>query len=122
MGRLDRLYPKLPVWLQHGAVTAYGAYWYWLRFGPGFNRYVKEYKERERFSPEEWLAWQEIHISKLLQAAVYQIPYYQQSWSQKEKAAALAGRLKELPLLEKAPIRAHPEAFLRQDMQPGKRL
>lgn len=38
MGRFDGLYRRMPVWAQHAAVSLYGVYWYWLRFGPGFRR------------------------------------------------------------------------------------
>lgn len=117
MGFFDPLYAKLPRWAQHGVVTTYGMYWYWLRFGPGFSRYVKEYQGRERFSPEEWQSWQRRRLKTILQAAANTVPYYRDAWSQEEKSAALAGRLAELPLLGKAPLRANPEAFLRQDMR-----
>jgi len=122
MGRFDPLYARLPVWAQHGAVSAYGVYWHWLRFGPGYARYLKEYAERERFSCQEWQAWQQARLRGLLRVAVTQIPYYQRAWSREEKAAAWAGRLEALPRLEKEPLRAGPEAFLRADQRPKPRL
>jgi len=63
-------------------------------------------------------AWQQEHLRNLLQAAATKVPYYQGAWSKQEQAAALTGRLEDLPLLEKDPIRAQPKAFLRQDMKP----
>src|SRR5688572_26559896 len=47
MGTYDHLYAGLPVWAQHAAVTTYGVYWPWLRFGPGYRRYVREYRYRQ---------------------------------------------------------------------------
>ena len=122
MSSFDALYARLPVWIQHGAVSAYGLYWRWLRFGPGYGRYVKKYTERERFSTQDWQAWQQKQLHDLLPVAATKVSYYQQVWSKKEKVAAFAGRLKDLPLLEKDPIRAEPEAFLRQDVRPWPRL
>lgn len=122
MGRFDTLYAQLPVWLQHSAVSAYGLYWYRLRFGPGYQREVRLYAEREQFDAEAWSGWQQNRLVNVLQAASSQVPYYQQAWTTPEKAAARAGHLEDLPLLEKAPIRANPEAFLRQDMKPRRRL
>jgi len=112
----------MPVWAQHAAVSTYGLYWYWLRFGPGYRRYIKAYTERERFSSKEWQAWQQRQLHRVLQAAATHVPFYQRSWSKAEKAAALAGRLEELPVLEKEAIRADPAAFLRRDMHPWPRL
>ncbi len=118
MGHLDSLYARLPVLAQHGAVSAYGVYWHWLRFGPGYESYVKEYADREWFSAEAWRAWQQKQLTELLPAASTKVPYYQRTWNQQNKKAAREGRLEELPLLEKEPIRADPNEFLRQDMKP----
>ena len=122
MGRLDALYGRLPVWAQHGAVTTYGLYWYWLRFGPGYHHYLKDYTDREGFSSEEWRAWQQRRLRGLLHSAATSVPYYQRMWTKDERSAALAGRLEELPRLEKDPIRAEPEAFLRRDIHPWPRV
>src|ERR1700730_9346684 len=118
MGRFDSLYARLPVWAQHGAVSVYGVYWHWLRFGPGYAGYVKEYTEREWLSVEEWQGWQREQLRDLLQSATTSVPFYQRAWTKQQKAAARSGRLEDLPLLEKDPIRADPKAFLRQDMKP----
>ena len=117
MSRLDELYSRLPKVAQHAAVSAYGAYWRWLRFGPGFSQYVNEYRQRERFSPGQWQAWQRERLRNVLRAAL-NAPYYQNAWTNEQKRAALAGRLQELPLLEKSPLRADPEAFVRRDLKP----
>ena len=122
MGRLDKLYAKLPVWLQHGTVSCYGVYWHKLRFGAGYKDYVKEYADRERFSGEEWRKWQQARLKQLLATAATKVPYYQQAWSQQVKASALDGYLEDIPLLDKDPIRANPRAFLRQDMSPKPEL
>jgi phenylacetate-CoA ligase len=113
MGRWQGLYERLPVLGQHAAVSLYGVYWHWLRFGPGFRQAVTEYERRERFSAEKWELWQRQQVKELLSMAAAEVPYYRTSWSSSEVAAALAGRLEEIPLLEKEPLRAEPEAFLR---------
>jgi len=117
MGKFDNMYARLPVWAQHGAVTAYGAYRYWLRFGPGYRRYVQEFTERESFSAEQWQAWQTHQLQQLLMVAAEQVPYYRSIWNRGMKTAVFAGKLQELPLLEKEPVRANPKAFLRQDIK-----
>jgi phenylacetate-CoA ligase len=122
MGKLDSLYAELPVWAQHGAVSAYGAYWHWLRFGPGFARAARGYRERDRFSAEEWRAWQGTRLREVLGTGARSVPYYRATWSASQKAAAAAGRVEGLPLLGKDPVRADARAFLRDDVTPGRTL
>src|SRR5262249_16317203 len=50
-----------------------------------------------------------------LGAAAERVPYYSSTWSSSERAAAARGRLEELPLLPKDPVRTAPEAFVRRD-------
>ncbi|MDQ2921293.1 MAG: hypothetical protein M3R52_06760 [Acidobacteriota bacterium] len=118
----SQLYARLPVWAQHRAISAYGCYWHWLRFGPGYRSYVEQFTQRERFSSDEWKTWQESQLRRLLQTAATKVDYYRRTWSNQQKSSALAGRLEELPLLEKMAVRNEPEAFLRQDMRPFPRL
>ncbi|MGH9944057.1 MAG: phenylacetate--CoA ligase family protein, partial [Pyrinomonadaceae bacterium] len=121
MGRFDALYTRLPVAAQHGAVSAYGLYWRWLRFGRGHARYVRGYRERERFTAREWAQWQQHRLREVLSGAATHVPYYRSAWGEEEKAAARAGRLSELPLLDKEPLRQSSESFLREDMRPRHR-
>lgn len=115
MGRFDSLYRELPIGLQNVAVSTYGFYWKWLRFGPGFRRFVNDYQGRERFSKTEWLAWQNQQMQELLAIAASHVSFYRQTWDKGQIEAALNGRLYDLPLLEKEPIRAEPKVFLRED-------
>jgi phenylacetate-CoA ligase len=118
MGRLDRVYASLPVWAQHASVSAFGLYWNRLRFGRGFKQFVREYESRDRFTSEQWNAWQHEQLVKLLEVAARHVPYYRNTWTAAEKQAARAGRLEELPLLEKGPIRDDARAFVREDVRP----
>ncbi|HYT33228.1 MAG TPA: hypothetical protein VEO37_11580 [Thermoanaerobaculia bacterium] len=118
MGRFDGLYRRVPLWGQHAAVSLYGFYWHWLRFGPGSDRFRKDYLERERFNDQQWSDWQRDALGKVLAAAALHVPYYSSTWTDSEKAAARAGRVQDLPLLGKDAIRSDPEAFLRSDVRP----
>ncbi len=121
MGRFDALYARLPLPAQHAAVSAYGVYWYWLRFGPGYRRYVNEYAARDLWSAGEWSAWQERRIRGVLASAL-EVPYYRETWTAAERRAAQAGRLSDLPLLGKEPIRANPQAFVWPRIAPRRPL
>jgi phenylacetate-CoA ligase len=118
MGFLDTTYAKLPVWAQHGAVSLYGLYWYWYRFGPGFAACVEEYRDRSRWHAEDWRSWQKQQLKDLLRSAATHVPYYHRTWSNEHKTAAAAGRLEELPLLGKEPLRENPRDFLHKNIHP----
>lgn len=112
MSFLTGFYSHLPVAAQHAAVTAYGAYWHWLRFGSGFDRFVNGYIQRERFTSDEWKVWQRERLRELLFNAARFVPFYRETWSEEQRRAAERGELEALPLLEKDAIRRDPEAFL----------
>lgn len=95
-----------------------GGYRYWLRFGPGFKHYVREYSAREQFTTNEWLSWQQENLKHLLALCTEHVPYYRNTWTQAQKEAARAGCLTKVPLLDKEPIRADPTAFSRDDLHP----
>ena len=120
MAKIDGIYSSLPVAAQHLAVSAYGLYRYWLRFGPGFAAQRRAHVKRERYSTEEWHDWQQSRLIDLLRHAANNVPHYRDAWGPAEKKAAAAGRLEDLPLLEKEPLRAAPRRFLRQDLHPAR--
>lgn len=121
MGRWDGLYARLPVAGQNLAVTAYGLYWRRLRFGPGFEEALARFRARDRWSAEDWRALEAKELRALLSRAAAEVPYYRETWGERERKGAAAGMLQELPLLSKEPIRANPEAFLRDPLR-GRRL
>ncbi|MBP6210944.1 MAG: phenylacetate--CoA ligase family protein [Anaerolineales bacterium] len=107
----DALYSLLPVPFQNLAFSAYGVYWYWLRFGVGFRESLIGYIERENFEDAEWKAWQSARLKGVLQSAL-RSPYYAGAWTPSQRQAAEAGDLSGLPLLEKDPLRQNPRAFV----------
>lgn len=112
----DKLYARLPVPLQHVAVTAFGVTWRWRRLGPGFGREVEGFLARERFSTEEWCAWQTRTLRELLATAVRAVPYYGRTWARlrlDEQRLARFGLedLRELPFLEKDAARQDPDGL-----------
>ena len=121
MSLADQIYGRLPVIGQHAAVSAYGVYWKWVRFGPGFNRYVKQYAARDHFDHEQWKQWQQSTLKEFL-PGVLKVPYYRDTWTTSEQASAMAGDLSGLPLLEKDPLRDDIHQFLRRDIRPAIRM
>ena len=122
MGKFDRVYKASPLWLQNIMVSLYGAYWHWARFGGNYQHHKQSYQHREGFNEDDWKRYQAQELSKLLSICVNEVSYYQDNWSEQEKAAAMAGDLSALPLLEKGPLRQSPDCFHRQDEKPFPRF
>lgn len=121
-GAFDRIYARLPVLGQHAAVTAFGAYWYWLRLGPGFVDGVARFRARERFSSAEWRGWQCAQVRSLLALAANHVPHYRSTWGSEARAAAKRGVLADIPLLEKQSVRRDARAFVVDRPPAGREL
>lgn len=114
MSLSDQIYKHLPVSVQNLTISIYGFYWYWLRFGGDYKVFEKGYLVRDRFTGEQWHEYQQKTLTRILSICLNEVPYYRDTWENQQKQAALAGKLSKLPLLEKDPIRANPQAFVRQ--------
>jgi phenylacetate-CoA ligase len=107
----DVIYSKLPLSLQNTVISLYGVYWHWLRFGGKYSEFETAYRQREHFRQEEWQKYQKQKLADLLVMASDHIPFYSQLWTDQQKLAAREGKLLELPLLEKKPLREKPKDF-----------
>jgi hypothetical protein len=108
----DKLYPKLPTFAQHVAVSAWGFAWKWRRFGGEFTTERDAFIARENYNLEQWRAYQTRMLREILRLAS-RAPHY---GSLKLDTRAIdrfeLSDLGSLPILEKAQPRANPEAFL----------
>jgi phenylacetate-CoA ligase len=116
MGRLDDVYARLPVFLQHVAVSAFGLAWHRKRFGGIFGRERDGFIARERFTAGEWKSWQTARLRDMLLLAVERVPYYCNAYRAAGLTPASVSRfeisdLRSLPLLEKEIVRERPEDF-----------
>ncbi len=117
MSKLDRVYQHAPLGLQNTMVSAYGLYWHWARFGGNYTRHEEGYRNREANNLDEWQRYCEGLLIDLLANCRQNVPYYRETWSAPERAAAAEGKLNELPLLEKEALRKNPDAFIRNDIK-----
>lgn len=117
MGPLLTLYHHLPPPARNLAATMRGYYLRSWRYGPETERLVEEALEREQWSPEQWRRWQEERLAYVLHRAVTQVPYYRQQWSERRRKGDTASceYLDNWPILDKEPLRAHPQAFVADD-------
>jgi phenylacetate-CoA ligase len=122
-GTADKIYKHLPVFAQHGVITAYGWHWNRLRFGGAFSSEVHAYKSRERFSRQQWEQYSQENLRQLLVLAFTRVPYYQQAWkglvTQAQLERFTLRDLVNLPPLEKQIARDRPFDLL-VDGKPDK--
>ena len=117
MGAAQRIYASLPVAAQNAAISLYGLYWKQLRFGGAFGKHLQAFRQRERFDAAQWRDWRQTRMRQLLKTAAERVPYFRDCWSAAQKRAACAGRVEELPLLDKQFVRRQPLEFARDDRQ-----
>src|SRR5262249_11175909 len=75
--RPESIYFASPIWMQQAIVAAYGWWWYRRRFGPTFHHLVADFKTRERWTAEQFQAYQEDQLSRVL-ARAWRSSYYRQ--------------------------------------------
>lgn len=117
MGVLLSIYHHLPPPARNLAASLRGYYLRSWRCGPETERLVEEALEREHWSAEQWKRWQEERLAYVLHRAATQVPYYRQQWSERRRRGDTASWevLENWPVLDKEPLRAHPQAFVADD-------
>lgn len=98
-------------------VSAYGYTWKKRRFGGIFQSELLKAKERENFSIEEWNAYQENQLHKILKQAYSNVPFYQKhfnnaGFSEQQIAKVDLTTLTQLPVLTKQMLREFGESTL----------
>ena len=106
----DKIYPIMPVDIQNLMISAYGYKWRQRRFGQKFSLYLKEAKEREFFTFEQWHTYQKENLRKLLVHAFINVPFYQRKYTSagvelSDLKNLELPDLKHLPFLEKDELR-----------------
>lgn len=116
-GKFLFLYHRLPYPLKVFAASLQG---YWLnrqRYGAETERLVEEALERESWTETQWQSWQGERLARVLNRAATQVPYYREHWIQRRRRGNRASweYLENWPVLQKEPLRAHPQAFVAED-------
>lgn len=113
----DDLYRTSPVWLQKLGINAFGWYWARRRLGPDFERFSREYEERESYSPGRFFDYVEGQLRSQVQRAYLEVPYYRESFGRygftDQKIERFTFKdLALLPRVEKPVLRANPQMLL----------
>lgn len=79
MSFFNKIYNHSPLALQNLMVSAYGYAWKKRRFGGIFEQDLVAAKNRENFSTNQWVEFQQAELQKILLHAQAQVPYYTQN-------------------------------------------
>jgi phenylacetate-CoA ligase len=114
---LLQLYHSLPAYLRTSVASMRGYYLRSWRYGPETDQLVQEAIERESWSSNNWKAWHEERLSRLLERAATMVPYYREQWAARRRQGDRASieYLENWPILEKNSVREDPRAFLADD-------
>ncbi len=111
----ERVYPRLPVFLQNAACWYYGAKEKQLRFSHFFERHLEQLVASEKWSASEIEAYQNEKLRALVRHAYENVPYYRDRW----KALKLSpddirsrADLWKIPVLTKEDVRQHADRFI----------
>ena len=70
----------LPLPLQNAAISCYGLYWKWRRFGGLFEEELRAFRERENYTAAQWRAYQTVQLRRLLVHAFETVPFYREKY------------------------------------------
>ena len=112
MSFYTKVYNHSPVFMQNMLVSLYGYYWYKRRFGGVFQEQLQAFKERESFTWQDWLEYQQQALRRMLLHAYHQVPFYHESFTRAgfdENALSdlTLAELPGLPYLHKDDLRQH---------------
>jgi phenylacetate-CoA ligase len=124
---LEKIYPVVPVWAQNLGISIYGFAWKRERLGGRFEQYVREFRERDAWTPERLNQYLTAELRSGLTRAFREVPYYNERWRAVGVEANGLARfqlsdLQRLPTTPKEELRAHPEAFVSDAVKRSQRL
>jgi phenylacetate-CoA ligase len=119
---INKIYSRLPAFLQNFVVSVYGYKWKKRRFGGIFNKELINFRERDFFSYTQWVEYQEIHLRKLLCHAYDNVPYYRKTLGaiglfKPDMENFTLDNLNKLPFLEKNDLRLFGKSSLISELK-----
>ena len=117
---LVALYHKAPPPMRSAIASIRGWHLRGWRYGPETDGLVDAAHSREQWNLEEWTDWQGQRLERVLHRAATRVPYYRAQWAARRRQGDRASwsYLENWPVLRKQQLRAHPEAFVADDMTP----
>lgn len=109
-GWQEKLYPRLPIFLQNLACTAQGHSQRRLRYGGDFHRLLDWLEQSQWWSAEEIKDYQEEQLRRLAAHAYATVPYYRRIFDERKLKPGdirTLADLEALPVLTKEDVRRH---------------
>lgn len=116
------IYPYLPPWLQSIGISLYGIAYRHERLGGGFDTYVAEFRERDRWPVERMQSYLRDALRRTLEHAFVQCPYYRDKWAAAGITLSELGGLNlcdlpRIPITLKVDLRLNPESFVAENVR-----
>jgi len=114
-----RLFHRLPPFLRDAAASVHGRRLRAWRTGPETERLIEEALERDAWGPDEWRAYREERLARLLHRAATRVPFYRDQWAERKRRGDRQSweSLENWPLLSKDDLRRNPSAFVADDCE-----
>jgi phenylacetate-CoA ligase len=118
---VERLYPYMPVWVQNLGISLYGLSYRRERLGGNFEKYVQEFRARDRWTCQQMTTYVEERLRTLLLHSFDNVPYYRARWgsagiTREDITLPSLADLPRLPATPKADLRRDPNAFVAQNI------
>lgn len=117
MSKVDQLYQLLPARLQNIAINAYGSRLNKQRFGQEYARIAETLAQNEFFDVDKLRGIQEHALSKIINEAKRNVPFYRRLFTNKtiqDKDAWKLDDLADFPVIDKEIIRSSGDDFLNE--------
>ena len=110
-------YQRLPGGARSVVASLRGLHLRSWRYGAETEALVEAAVERESWSADTWLRWQETRLARVLERAATRVPYYRDQWTARRRKGDRASweLLENWPVLEKEPLRSNSRAFVAED-------
>jgi phenylacetate-CoA ligase len=113
------LYWRLPVALQEVGLDLYARRLDRLYYGPGYQAWCGEFRQRREWPLAKIEAWQHQRLTELVELAATKVPYYRTRWRGVDwPSVRSAESLAALPRLDKQEVRQNEDAFLVEGSDP----
>ncbi len=110
LGFVEKIYKKLPVFIQNIAISIFGYFWHKRRFGGVFKKELHRYKTNELFSKEQMHNYNLNELQSIVLYSFDNVPFYKNLYQAKgltrEQIKKISvGNIHLLPLIDKDSVR-----------------
>jgi len=112
-----QVYKRMPGSVRNVFASGYGYMMRARRYGPETRQLAKEALERESWSADRWQEYQAQQLTKLLDHAASNVPYYREHWRRRRARGDRSSHLelRNWPVLTKEELRQDAAQFLSDD-------